>query len=1176
MNYKTLFYSIKDCLLILMIRFCTVCIVVATLVSEARAYRCVSCLEGKYKSVIANDACLSCPRDTYLNYIGAIDWSECKFCPNNTMTRTSWGGVFVEDCVCKPGFYGGNGGPCLPCEAGKYNDEMGQTQCKTCPGNSFSSVQSDALTDCECVAGYTGPNGGVCTECALNTYKPSSGPQACTSCVQNTMTIGTGKITKDACICTPGYTDGGGVAALSTSVCLRFLALWPTRSFDVMSAKLNAGVGSATLPTFVATGGPSGNGYVHFENDQFLWKRQGILNPRTNGGITVVTVVRLSSQSNSKEYFFNLNLNGVYFSIFAENQMITVHMADDFGDLSSIQSPPLDLTQWLRITVTYNTVLLTMTVSFNDAAPITAPIFGGMMNDGRLVNGQLSSIILGGSSEILSRQGFSGDMSGFFFVDEVLSSNAITSIRNQMTQNMDVSSVCSAGDSVCVGCSAGKFKVNPGPSPCTDCSVNTYSTAVAATSSATCEGCPDFAVSDVGSGVITACKCNTGYTGADGNTCSACELGQYKESTGTALCTNCGLGKYSGLPAAKTALTCTTCPENSWTKLTGNDVIEDCECNAGYTGPNGGHCTACPAGKYKLIPGSSECISCASNTYSTEVASTSGASCLWCPEYSQSPEGSSARAACICNAGYTGKGGMQILNVGVAPCTACIAGTYKPTTGSATCTNCVANTYSTEVAATSNVCVGCAANMQSGVASDESTDCKCNKGYTGGDGTTCTACVAGTYKTTVGSQTCTNCAANTYSTALARETSNCETCATNSQSPPGSDELIDCKCNAGYSGEDGGACTACGSGRYKAVVGSAPCSECQENNYQPLYAQTSVTACKYCGANSLSPVANALQASCQCAPGYTGENGGICTACFMGKFKPAKGSQPCTLCPSETYSGATAQTSITTCKQCPQFSLAVMGSSARTDCHCIQGYYTDDFGLETSRCTMCAPGTYNDKLNAEACSKCAAGKFSDKDAATNEETCTTCPSGYSHEGQAQCESCPGNSTALPGSDMLTDCQCNPGYTGNNGETCMYCVPGKFKVDFGPAACTNCPPDTYSPDIAREFENDCDNCLANSQAPAGSDSRDDCKCKVGWTSNLPGLDGEQCVACSPGKFKDKIGHYACELCEKDTYLPFSSSTSKAACQNCFLNSKSDPGSDSEEDCLCVGGFEREPS
>ena len=48
----------------------------------------------------------------------------------------------------------------------------------------------------------------------------------------------------------------------------------------------------------------------------------------------------------------------------------------------------------------------------------------------------------------------------------------------------------------------------------------------------------------------------------------------------------------------------------------GSDASGDCACNAGYTGPNGGTCTACETGKYKDSPGAGACTACPDNSVS--------------------------------------------------------------------------------------------------------------------------------------------------------------------------------------------------------------------------------------------------------------------------------------------------------------------------------------------------------------------------------------------------------------------------------------------------------------------------------------------------------------------------------------------------------------------------------
>lgn len=1354
LNDNVVKYSINDKILLCMIRLCIVSIVLAALIVDARAYVCVFCLPGKYKSVIANNACLDCPTNTYVNYSGADNYNDCMACPANSQALQ--GSSQITDCKCNPGFYGPLGGPCTPCQTGKYAAVEGQASCTTCPANQDSPLQSDEITDCACVLGYTGPNGGVCEQCALNTYKTTTGNHSCTSCEVNTMTLQTGNSNINACICNPGYTGNGAIVNIltpySSTACSRFIAMTPTPSFASVATRNNVAIGSTIKPTYNPLGGPNGKGHVSFNTvyDQYLNAGSRTLNIHTNGGLSIVMVVRFRTEGRdplSNSYSDTLldmgNGDGSSFT-FNNNIIIsryynTLHVEKYNGNTDTpvelITQDIIVYNAWMTIQFTYRasdrryTLYVDGVMKFN----ITDGVY---LND-RTVSETFIAKSTGGGNY------FHGDMAGVFVVDEYMSIDAITGISDAMKQGVDLTTVCDGG---CSRCSVGQYKVDPGPQACTNCSANKYSTATAATSNTTCQNCPENTVSASGSGVLTACKCNLGYTSpsGDGLACDACVQGKYKTATGSQACTDCDFGKYSGAVALTTA-TCISCGANQMTNDTGKDELVDCRCNAGFTGNDGTHCYQCDAGKYKPTTGDATCTLCPQDRYSTNLAATSGATCLECPSSSQSPQGASAKAACICNMGYTGLGGsltlpyvpstayadltqscgvngnqkctcvsseaisagrlcasaidddafnsiftgkasdcsagaycgfgqtnvqpfiridfgqkvsvtsvrirttwdgwapknfnifigdstfiesntkcasdvsfpidgsgterttqctgvgmyifiqqglypgnyLQIYEMWVVgstveknvPCAACVAGTYKPTNGSATCTNCIADTYSTVVAATSNTCVGCPLYMQSAVASGAITNCKCNAGYTGSDGVLCTGCVAGKYKTVVGAVACTNCLVNTFSTAVAKTDASCTTCLSvttgPSQSLAGSALQTDCKCNMGYSGSNGSTCLACPRGAFKPSVGDATCSLCPTNTYQPALARTANTDCLGCPANSLSLQASDELTDCQCKSGYFGANGSTCSECYAGKFKPLKGPQDCDLCPNGTYSGVFAATSDGVCNACQANSLSWAGSTVLTDCHCNSGFFTENFGKPTVYCRTCGNGTYNTRLNATACSKCAAGLYSTAIGAKTGEVCLKCMSGFSGEGYAQCDACPPYATAQIASSVITDCKCNPGYTGPDGGTCEECATGKFKPYNGSSVCTNCPLHTYLPFTGASLETECLDCYDNSiTLQTGSVAVQDCKCSIGYTSTVSGMDGNECEACTQGKYKNTTGHYPCALCPVNTYLDSTGSTLISQCQQCFSNSISNEGSPNVESCTCVGGFERQ--
>ena len=53
----------------------------------------------------------------------------------------------------------------------------------------------------------------------------------------------------------------------------------------------------------------------------------------------------------------------------------------------------------------------------------------------------------------------------------------------------------------------------------------------------------------------------------------------------------------------------------------------NCSCMAGYSGPDGGTCVACEAGKYKPVNGSSPCTLCAAGKFSTSPAQSTCTEC---------------------------------------------------------------------------------------------------------------------------------------------------------------------------------------------------------------------------------------------------------------------------------------------------------------------------------------------------------------------------------------------------------------------------------------------------------------------------------------------------------------------------------------------------------------------
>ena len=145
------------------------------------------------------------------------------------------------------------------------------------------------------------------------------------------------------------------------------------------------------------------------------------------------------------------------------------------------------------------------------------------------------------------------------------------------------------------------------------------------------------------------------------------------------------------------------------------------------------------------------------------------------------------------------------------------------------------------------------------------------------------------------------------------ELSTCMTCPSFSNSPSGSAAASACTCNAGYTGANGGTCSICAAGKYqvdsasaeggpnggvctdcvagkyKISAGTTECSNCLAGKYSTVTSAVTPDVCISCPSDSNTAEAEASdsQADCTCNSGYTGNNGGSCNACAIGKYKAA-------------------------------------------------------------------------------------------------------------------------------------------------------------------------------------------------------------------------------------------------------------------------------------------------
>ena len=1162
-----------------------------SLEQDSESALCAPCKEGTYKTV-HNSACIACGAGKYSSEAAQKVEASCRYCPahsespEGSRSSTSclciagYTGINGEKCVaCEAGTYKARNGSsaCLSCDAGTHSNGTGSSTCQQCPANSQAPPKSSQLSECLCAAGHTGPNGGSCLECRAGEYKAVVGSSVCVQCeaglYSNSVRAhkckpcpafatspGLGSSSLMQCKCNPGYSgpDGGSCLACQKgsykSATGSFPCLTCARgSYSADASALcsmcprnsQSPTASISIQSCVCNAGFYGvNGGECFECPAG-WVCQG--------GSRIACAENSSSSKSSSELKDCVCEPGLEGPPGGPCRLCT---AGTYCLAGGLYQCPRDTTSAVGSSESSHCTcssgfyapggVLCQACSADTYCP------GGRQATRCPINSQSQP----GATNVYAckcNAGFFGPDGGpctwcpRYYYCTGGDHQEVCQTRGDSPPGSSTLEHCSCErgffgepggacqecteDRYCPGgtgnfaCPAGTesyrgswgledctcergTKGDPG-GPCSGCEVNTFCFAGREFP------CPERSASRAGSVDLQSCVCNAGSYGlATQGPCHPCEAGFYcpggdirreclansRTVTNSATVNDClCLPGFSG-PAGGPCLAC----EPDSFKPYGDFP---CTCNAGYTGADESTCRACAPGTFKAESGSKECQPCAAGKYGTQAASRTERACISCPSGSDSLPSS---IVCQCAKGYS-----LLQDEQDSQCKACGAGKYKSAISSnADCADCPRGTYSAGTAADSTLtCKPCAQN--SWTAASGSTDkvqCLCNLGYEGEDGGLCVACTPGSYKSTVGSAPCALCPASSFSSqAGAASAATCRACAPNSQSSAGSVSNTDCRCLSGYSGALGGPCVACPPGSYKKLAGTESCTQCPEDFFSTELGAISANACRECPLNSVSPWGSSGETDCRCARGFFGPNGGPCTPCAPGSFSSVPGSLKCDLCASGKYSEATRATAESSCKLCAAYSISPQGSSSKSRCLCL-----DDFeGRDGGPCTACTPGTFKAGKGSTKCSSCEGG-LKKYPSAPNvfPPTCLPCPL---HATPVDI-----NTVA-----QTARCECDPGYTGNNGDACPPCASGKFKLTLGSAACSDCPAATYSSVLGASSSDDCQSCPANSESPPGS-AQCFCKGKSESTAGFFGPDGGPCVACPIGSVKTSPGPSPC-LC-----------------------------------------------
>lgn len=746
----------------------------------------------------------------------------------------------------------------------------------------------------------------------------------------------------------------------------------------------------------------------------------------------------------------------------------------------------------------------------------------------------------------------------------------------------DANAVSSSDKTRCV-CKAGYFQsisdqlnrnYNANPD-CTECAPGKYQINQ---ESISCEDCPADSHSAAASDSMSKCFCKAGFYEFDAQlqTCEQCPEGTYKTSGSVQQ-------DETGISA------CSTCPDFSTTENKESKAETDCQCNAGYTGPNGGTCLACSPGEYKTGLGPGNCQDCTGgNTYSDSAGSET---CSTCPEHSFAPDGSDEISDCKCD--HTN--GYNINHVfdkdALEPCPLCPAGKKATEQG---CVDCRNNEFSAEGAI---ICSSCPGNGIT-VSNEGDAICQCKQGYACSSTDTsdppdgvicnCEACPADTYKDSIGS-------------VGIGDPTGCQSCPLNTHSATGSDDVSDCGCNGGYESSEalfGVECSECAAGKYAAPRDQV-CTDCStldtnKNYYTPLLKQD--------GTSNTPRSSSAACVECSVCPSGQYDNARSGAGC--GELEQTF----CHSCPPDTDSIDTVAENYRigeescacvahkfgslggTCSNCPLNTKRPLGAAAgqdttAEDCLCAEGHFPDSDSI----CQPCLAGYYKDEIENTTCTKCADTFTTQSTGSTDSSACVCEPGEFldstvcadcaigdfqtTYSTPSQCQECRQFSTSDARSDEEIDCKCLVGYgfkTVDSVNLCEICVLGQNKSAQDNTACGPCPVNHYADSQGTA---DCSPCPGPSSTEQAQ-GQEKCICDAGYEGF--GSSTESCSACVAGKYRSDTTTSTCADCGtcgadqqvKEVCL----TTQDIQCKDCQQYSNSQAGRTSKGVCDCNKGYE----
>ncbi len=713
----------------------------------------IKCPEGSYCPDEGMTAPILCPAGTYNATKGAASKDACKpctanhYCPNpgtvepKKCLEGTWSAEGATVCQGCPAGSKLEGGKCVLCPKGTYQDQAGQTACEACPANSSTAKEGAiSLSQCKCNAGYgTDANGtnfskdtngkvvGECKLAAIGTYTPALDNRIY-SCPTNSSTATTGSSAISDCKCNAGYALGeGNVNSCSLDFSKdsngKVVGECKLTAIGEYSPALNNCKTSCPANSSTKTTGSSSLNQCQCNGGYASYNRFGECYGLDLGYVTVMR--------NGQPYFVNPQTNKLAkVSRDSVGGNCIMHDTPDEWDGSNAivatscaqvqkgqYSPTLDNKTHACECGTYQD-------KAGQAACIDVP--AGKYPSRISVTNKIdyvvsaatdaSNCIAGHMCEGKCHNPIQCEAGTFTTINGAYTTNNRTKVVTGTVYNATTCTLCpegtyqpNAGQSACSPCPKGQYSTNtPGRTSCQLCPAGTYSNQIGLITADECTICPEgrYSTATGATNINTCQNCPKGTYVIAGSyshnnlpysdeVCKACPVGTYSTKVGTqtvdtvgdgaGVCQFCPLGQRY-----KDATSCELCPRNTYGNRSASmapDALTDKYNKANYP-----YCEPCPFGTAFTGTGATrvtQCVACRAGQQTNEDGTCSDCEAGYYSEVS--PDDPNVKICVPCPAGTSTNGISG--STSIAACIPCGQDTYAPTEGSATCSACDSQTY---------------------------------------------------------------------------------------------------------------------------------------------------------------------------------------------------------------------------------------------------------------------------------------------------------------------------------------------------------------------------------------------------------------------------------------------------------------------------------------------------